>query len=121
MKLVFFFALFALTISCNKKQEVYLSCEQQHKKAKNDFNNNKFIYFDYLQSNNYFDRKLYSRLLQENNITLDTLIPERCIPLSTTDLNNEHCYIQMMNNNLNAKFGHRFFDSLRLKATIKNN
>lgn len=120
MKLVFFFALFTLTISCNKKQEVHLSCEQQHKKAKNDFNNNKFIYFDYLQSND-FDRKLYSRLLQENNITLDTLIPEGCIPLSTTDLNNEHCYIQMMNNNLNAKFGHRFFDSLRLKATIKNN
>ncbi len=79
MKLVFFFALFALTISGNKKQEVYLSCEQQHKKAKNDFNNNKFIYFDYLQSNNDFDRKLYSRLLQENNIILDTLIPEGCI------------------------------------------
>lgn len=120
MRSAFFFALFALTISCNKKQEVYLSCEQQHKKAKNDFNNNKFIYFDYLQSND-FDRKFYSRLLQENNITLDTLIPEGCIPLSSTDLNNEHCYIQMMNNNLNAKFGHRFFDSLRLKATIKNN
>lgn len=108
MKLAFFFALFALTISCNKKQEVYLSCEQQHKKAKNDFNNNKFIYFDYLQSND-FDRKLYSRLLQENNITLDTLVPEGCIPLSTTDLNNEHCYIQMMNNNFKCQIWPSFF------------
>lgn len=111
--------LFVLFISCNKKQDVFLSCEQQHKKAKNDFNNNKFIYFDYLLTDNQLDREIYSRLLKDYNIILDTLIPDGCIPTSEYDLNNENCYKTMMNNNLHAKFGHQFFDSLRLKSTVK--
>lgn len=119
MKQGFFIIISILLVACDKSSS--LSCEQQHQKAKNDFKNNKFIYFDYLQSDKSFDRKQYSRLLKENNITLDTLIPEGCLPLSDTDLNNEHCYERMMNSNLNAKFGNQFFDSLRLKSTIKNN
>lgn len=119
MKLYFFFALI-LIISCSKKQNTYLSCEQQREKAKNDFKNNKLIYFDYLQSEKDFDRQLYGDLLEENNIILDTLIPEGCIPLSQTDLNHEYCYKIMMNNNLNSKFGNQFFDSLRSEATIKD-
>ena len=108
-----------LIVSCGKKQNTYLSCEQQREKAKIDFSNNKLIYFDYLQSEKDFNRQLFADLLKENNIILDTLFPEGCIPLSQTDLNHEHCYKIMMNNNLNSKFGNQFFDSLRSKATIK--
>lgn len=120
MKPIFFSAVFLLMVCCNKKQDTYLSCEQQREKAKNDFKNNKLIYFDYLQSEKDFDRQLYADLLKENNIILDTLIPEGCIPLSQTDLNHEYCYKIMMNNNLSSKFGNHFFDSLRSEATIKN-
>lgn len=118
MKQGFFIIISILLVACDKSSS--LSCKQQHEKAKNDFKNNKFIYFDYLQSDKSFDRKEYSRLLKENQITLDTLFPEGCIPSSQTEIN-ENCYKNMMNSNLNAKFGNQFFDSLRLKSTIKNN
>ena len=116
MKKGFFFIILILAVACNKTGS--LSCEQQYEKAKNDFNNSKFVYYDYLQSDKIFDRKEYSRILKENHITLDTLYSQGCIPFSQTQIN-EDCYKRMMNNNLHAKFGQQFFDSLRLKSTIK--
>ncbi|MEI7487735.1 MAG: hypothetical protein WCJ72_10055 [Chryseobacterium sp.] len=116
MKLSFALILCLLIFSCQEKR---ISCEEQREKAKTDFKNNKFIYFEHVQRNDSIDvRQEFKQLLNENNIEVvfGTFSPAGCIPRNETDHNNEFCYQEMMMNNLYAKFGNTFFDSLKTKA-----
>lgn len=114
MKISFLLLLFI--ISCQEKK---VTCEEQREKAKKDFKNNSFTYFEHISRSNSLDTHLeFEKLLNENNIKVvfDTISPMGCIADSGKDPNNEFCYQEMMNNNLYAKYGNKFFDSLKLKA-----
>lgn len=102
--------------------EKMVTCESQREKAKIDFNRKKYIYFETVTLNGQAgNRKNFAQALRENNIEVifDTVISGSCIPYSETDPEYKHCYKEMMNNNLYAQFGHRFFDSLRIQAKYK--
>ncbi|MCU7616981.1 hypothetical protein NZ698_07210 [Chryseobacterium sp. PBS4-4] len=121
MKKCLLMILVLFIFSCNDKKQGNITCESQRKKAKRDLKNNQFTYFehiDLLDNNDNNDLKNFAILMKENNIKVvfDTLRFASCLPNSETDPNNLECYKEMMNNNLHAKFGHQFFDSLRLKS-----
>jgi len=113
MRFSFVFILFLIFYSCHEKK---VSCEELREKAKNDFKSNKLIYFEPIRLTDSLDiRKEFKQLLNKNNIKVvfNTISPQGCIPV---DREPEICYQEMMNNNLYAKFGHHFFDSLRVEA-----
>jgi len=113
MRFSFLCALILIFYSCHEKK---VSCEEFREKAKKDFKSNKLTYFEPIRLTDSLDiRKEFKQLLNKNNIKVvfDTISPQGCIPV---DREPEICYQEMMNNNLYAKFGHHFFDSLRVEA-----
>jgi hypothetical protein len=116
MKLSFALILCLSIFSCQEKK---ISCEEQREKAKTDFKNKKFTYFEHIQRNDSVDfHQEFEQLLNKSNIKVvfGTFSPAGCIPRNDGDPNNEFCYREMMMNNLYAKFGNNFFDSLKTKA-----
>lgn len=119
MKSAYLFAVCVIIVSCNKKQDVYISCEQQRDNAQKDFQNRKYIYFESIhRTDKPYDQQAFRNLLKQKNIKVvfDTVSPEGCIP--QYDAKNEKCYRQTMNYMMDAKFDNRFFDSLRVKSAI---
>jgi len=116
MKFSFFIVFFLVIFSCQEKK---ITCEEQREKAKTDFKNNKFTYFEQLKLTDSINiRQEFKKLLNENNINVifDTFSPSGCITNNDKDPNNEFCYQEMMMNNLYAKFGNTFFDKVKQKA-----
>lgn len=119
MKNSFLLIVILSILSCNDKKIKNITCESQREEAKNDFDNNRFTYFEHIELfNDNINRANFTKFLEEHNIKVifDTLEPVGCIPESETDPQHNDCYKEMMNNNLHAKFGNPFFDSLRLKS-----
>lgn len=116
MKFNFLLIVFIFIFSCQEKK---LTCQTQREKAKTDFENNNYTYFEYVKLSNSMDiHQEFEQLLKEKNIKVifDTISPVGCIPDLDQDPNNKFCYQEMMNNNLYAKFGNKLFDSLKIKA-----
>ncbi len=119
MKFSLYIIISFIALSCSKKQDAKLTCEQQRERAKTDFKNNTFIYFEYVKpSDSISYYKEFALLLKKKNIKIvfDTIVPVGCIPEINKDPNHQICYQETMNNSLHLKFGKESFDSLRIKA-----
>ncbi|MBW8361276.1 MAG: hypothetical protein K0M56_03710 [Kaistella sp.] len=122
MKFSIIFLLSILIICCEKQHEKFPDCQKSYKIAKEDFQKNKFIYYEYqylTQDTTY--NKSFEKLLKENDIAVqfETKYPVGCVVIKDAEEESKKCYQVMMNNQLEAKFGSKFFDSIRLKS--KNN
>lgn len=97
-------------------------CINEEKRAIEDINKDKFVYYIFLgMTEMYRSNKEMAKLLLKYNVRLDSA-STYCIPPPKEFKRN--CYITVMNNEIEKKYGSKFIDSLRNiaeKQFVQNN
>lgn len=140
----------SLLISCNKKQErkkvekkndtiviynvdelfknkgknvkiIDTSCINEVKRALLDIKKGKLVYYCFMgMTEMYRSNKEMKQILSKYNIQIDSVLTY-CIPMPKGFKRN--CYVSIMNNEIDKKYGNKFIDSLRVlaeKQYVKN-
>ncbi|WP_131725328.1 hypothetical protein [Chryseobacterium sp. Leaf180] len=118
LKFVLTGSLFLFT-SCEKKDNIP-DCEEAYKLAKSDFDQGKYIYYEYQYLNqDKSGNEAFKNTLKQKNIKVlfKTKHPASCIPDDSNELEkSKNCYRLQMNLGIESKFGHKFLDSARSEA-----
>ncbi len=118
LKFVLIGSLF-LFFSCKEKHKIP-DCKEARKSAKVDFAKKKYIYFEYQYlTHDKSGNEEFKNILKKRNIKVifKTKYPISCMPDDKSELEkSEDCYCMQMNLCIEAKFGHKFLDSVRTES-----
>jgi hypothetical protein len=119
-----FVLILLLAFSCGKEKSKIPTCIEARQLAKADFKKQKYIFYEYQYLNDDKSKNVdFVNILKQKNIKVifKTKYPVSCLPNDRNELEESKiCYQTQMNNSITAKFGHSFFDNVRV-GVQKNN